>query len=278
MLAPPYSFDDGGNSPLWTKQFFTSNTDRPDVSETNTEKPKKPRAKYNKLMKIKPTDDSVNYEYFVSPAGFPQLRYDNHIFVRDRITDNRVYWRCSFFHRLKCKARVVGTTDGISPNGQEHNHPPSQPRLPKLTSRSSGKSERSGGSSDVGTSNMRGKVNPRRSTSTTSTTTTTWRKSSNTLDDSSNIQESNHLINQPQLPRLAPMTWDKPESSTGNNNFNTIDRNQSPDQQQLVSMTWPKSSSKIQSINSKDEIPHQLANDSSLQNLESMTWIKTEYN
>lgn len=61
--------------------------------------------------------------FIISKYGTQQLCYERHIFNRHVCRQNIIYWRCTQFAVLRCRARIKTHQDQMTLLNIEHNHP-----------------------------------------------------------------------------------------------------------------------------------------------------------
>lgn len=61
-------------------------------------------------------------QYVNSEKGKPKLINDGHLFVKDKISDEKIIWKCEKFFTLKCRARCHTKNDIIVLKLGNHNH------------------------------------------------------------------------------------------------------------------------------------------------------------
>ncbi|XP_063907077.1 protein tramtrack, beta isoform-like isoform X16 [Zophobas morio] len=64
------------------------------------------------------------------------LIFEDHIFYHNSRYENKTFWQCSEYKRLKCKCRCTTSTDGgFKRSRVEHNHPPDKNKIKHRISR-----------------------------------------------------------------------------------------------------------------------------------------------
>ncbi|CAH1108014.1 unnamed protein product [Psylliodes chrysocephalus] len=61
-------------------------------------------------------------EFVLSEKVNRKLVINGFIFVKDEQVDSKIYWKCEYFHKYKCRAQVITDRDGIQKGPGEHNH------------------------------------------------------------------------------------------------------------------------------------------------------------
>lgn len=61
-------------------------------------------------------------EFTVTEKGNRKLIVNGYMFVKDRVTDTKIYWKCEKFAVMKCHARVHTEADRVVKHVGEHNH------------------------------------------------------------------------------------------------------------------------------------------------------------
>ena len=61
-------------------------------------------------------------EFIVSEKGHRKLLTDGYPFVKDRMSDTKIYWKCDKFAVMKCHARIHTEADRIVRRVGDHNH------------------------------------------------------------------------------------------------------------------------------------------------------------
>lgn len=67
--------------------------------------------------------------YIKSIRGKDKLVNNNFIYVNDKKTEEKVFWKCEYFKKKNCNARVHTANDAVVHTLNKHNH---QPELAKV--------------------------------------------------------------------------------------------------------------------------------------------------
>lgn len=59
------------------------------------------------------------------------LVHENYIYHVNRRYNDSIFWKCTEYKKLNCKARVITTNKTIRKNWIEHNHPPKTEKIQK---------------------------------------------------------------------------------------------------------------------------------------------------
>lgn len=71
--------------------------------------------------------------YFLNQKGQTSLIFENNIFHVNRRNENKIFWRCSEYGKVKCKCRCTSIKNGrlITRSSSAHNHPSVLMKEPK---------------------------------------------------------------------------------------------------------------------------------------------------
>lgn len=61
-------------------------------------------------------------EFIKSEKGKNKLLIEGYLFIKDKVIENKVYWKCEVSKKLKCSARVITIDDNATKINNVHNH------------------------------------------------------------------------------------------------------------------------------------------------------------